>query len=299
MTRQWRERWPLGEKFETPDGCVRWASFGEGDPVVLLHGSPFSSYIWRDMAPALARTRKVYVWDLLGFGQSEQRQGQDVGLAAQARIFADLLTHWGLGRAERSGRANPSGNADHSARPSVVAHDVGGAVALRALLLEGAEYADLTLVDAVGGGEWGTGYFKLIRENAHVFEQLPDYAHEALVASHLRHATHTGYGPGVLDAYIDPWRGTEGQAAFYRQYRSFAQSQTDELEPLLGKVTLPTHIIWARQDRLLPTEFADFLRTRIPHADLTWVDDAGHTIQEDAPAQLLSHVTAGLRTSPI
>ncbi|MGW6055590.1 alpha/beta fold hydrolase [Streptomyces sp. NPDC055189] len=280
MTRPWQ----LGEKFETPDGHVRWASFGEGDPVVLLHGSPFSSYIWREIAPALARTRKVYVWDLLGFGQSEQREGQDVGLAAQGRIFARLLAHWG-----------PDGM-DH---PSVVAHDVGGAVALRALLLEGAEYRDLTLVDAVGGGAWGTGYFKLIRENAHVFEQLPAYAHEALVASHLRHATHTGYGPGVLDAYIDPWRGTEGQAAFYRQYRQFAQSQTDELEPLLGEVTVPTRIIWAREDRLLPPEFADFLRTRIPHADLTWVDNAGHTIQEDAPARLLSHLAADFGAAPV
>ncbi|GGV40420.1 hydrolase [Streptomyces longisporoflavus] len=278
MTRQWQ----LGETFETPDGYVRWASFGEGDPVVLLHGSPFSSYIWREIAPALARTRRVYVWDLLGFGQSEQREGQDVGLAAQGRLFARLLAHWGLDRGDR---------------PSVVAHDVGGAVALRALLLEGAEYKDLTLVDAVGGGEWGTGYFKLIRENAHVFEQLPDYAHEALVAGHLRHATHTGYGPGVLDAYIDPWRGTAGQAAFYRQYRQFAQSQTDELEPLLGKVDVPTRIIWARQDRLLPTEFADFLDARIPHAELTWLDNAGHTIQEDAPARLLAHLTTGFRTA--
>ncbi|MGW7272649.1 alpha/beta fold hydrolase [Streptomyces sp. NPDC054864] len=147
--------WHLAETFETPDGYVKWASFGKGDPVVLLHGSPFSSYIWREIAPALARTRKVYVWDLLGFGQSEQGEGQDVGLAAQGRIFARLLAHWGL------------------SRPSVVAHDVGGAVALRALLLEGSEYGDLTLVDAVGGGQWGTGYFKLIRENAHVFEQLP------------------------------------------------------------------------------------------------------------------------------
>ncbi|MCX4669080.1 alpha/beta hydrolase [Streptomyces sp. NBC_01381] len=266
------EEFETFEKFETSDGYVRWASFGEGDPVVLLHGSPFSSYIWREIAPALARTRKVYVWDLLGFGRSEQRDGQDVGLAAQGRHFARLLAHWGL------------------ERPSVVAHDVGGAVALRALLLEGAAYRDLTLVDAVGGGAWGTGYFKLIRDNAHVFERLPGYAHEALVASHLRHATHTGYGPGVLDAYLAPWRGARGQAAFYRQYRQFAQSQTDEIEPLLGEVSVPTRIIWGREDRLLPGEFAAFLRARIPHAELIWLDGAGHTVQEDAPARLLAHL---------
>ena len=55
---------------------------------------------------------------------------------------------------------------------------------------------------------------------------------------------------------------------------------------------MPTRIIWGREDRLLPTEFAQLLHTRIPHAELIWVDAAGHTIQEDAPAQLLAHLTA-------
>lgn len=266
--------WTLGRTFETPDGAIRWDSFGQGDPVVLLHGSPFSSYIWRDIAPALARTRQVFVFDLLGYGRSEQRAGQDVGLAAQGRRFAALLGHWGL------------------SAPDVVAHDIGGAVALRALLLEGARYRHLTLVDAVGGGDWGTGFFKLIRENASVFERLPDYAHEALVTSHLRYATHTGYRPGVLDAYLAPWRGPVGQAAFYRQYRDLEQAQSDAFEPLLGEVSVPTRIIWGREDRLLVGEFAERLHARIPGSELIWVDGAGHTVQEDAPARLLALLTS-------
>ncbi|MGH4035817.1 alpha/beta fold hydrolase [Actinomycetota bacterium Odt1-20B] len=269
--------WNLEKSFETPDGTVRWSRSGQGDPVVLLHGSPFSSYIWREIAPALARTRTVYVWDLLGYGQSERRAGQDVSITAQARIFRRLLDHWGL------------------ERPGVVAHDIGGAVALRALLLEGADYRDLTLVDAVGGGPWGTGYFKLIREHTDVFGRLPDYAHEALVAAHLRRATHTGYRPEVLDAHLAPWRGEEGQDAFYRQYRHIGPAETAEFEHLLGSVEVPTRIIWGTEDRLLPPEFAHFLHDRVPHAELIWVDGAGHAIQEDAPGRLLAHVAAEFR----
>lgn len=272
--------WNLEEQFETPDGTVRWASFGSGEPIVLLHGTPFSSYIWRDIAPALARTRTVYVYDLLGFGQSDQREGQDVGLAAQGRILARLLDHWGL------------------SAPSVVAHDIGGATALRALLLEGATYRDLTLVDAVGGGTWGTGFFKLIRDNAHTFEQLPGYAHEALVASHLRNATHTGYLPEVLDAYLAPWRGPAGQAAFYRQYRQAEQAWTEEFEHRLDEVRVPTRIIWGREDRLMTQEFAHLLHSRIPHSELIWIENAGHTVQEDAPAQLLAHLDAAFEPVP-
>jgi pimeloyl-ACP methyl ester carboxylesterase len=178
-------------------------------------------------------------------------------------------------------------------RPSVVAHDIGGAVALRALLLEAANYQDLTLFDAVSGGEWERGLFRLILEHADVFNQLPHYAHEALVTSHLRHATHVGFPPGVLEAFLAPWRGADGQAAFYRQYSQIRQADTVEYEHLLSEVTVPVHLIWGREDRILPPEYAEWLLDRIPHAELSWVEGAGHLLQEDAPARLLAHLTAG------
>ncbi|WP_412515466.1 alpha/beta fold hydrolase [Actinomadura madurae] len=266
--------WRLGEEFRTPDGVVRWAAMGSGDPVVLVHGTPYSSLLWRDIAPALALTRKVFVFDHLGFGQSDKREGQDLSLAAHARNFSRLLGHWGL------------------SRPSVIAHDIGGAVALRALLLEGAGFGDLTLFDAVSGGRWERGLFQLILEQADVFRQLPDYAHEALVASHLRHATHIGFRPGILDAFLAPWRGVEGQAAFYRQYSQIKEVDTAAYEHLLDDISLPVRLIWGREDRILPPRYAEWLHERIPHAELHWIEGAGHLLQEDAPAQLVAHLTA-------
>ncbi|GAA2597385.1 alpha/beta hydrolase [Streptomyces lienomycini] len=266
--------WTLGEEFETPDGVVRWSVLGSGDPVVLVHGTPYSSLLWRDIAPALARTRTVYVFDHLGFGQSDQREGQDLSLAAHARNLAGLLDHWEL------------------PRPSVVAHDIGGAVALRTLLLEQRGFRDLTLFDAVSGGAWERGLFRLFLEHRDVFERLPDYAHEALVASHLRHATHVGLRPGVLDMFLAPWRGSAGQAAFYRQYSQIRQSDTAAYEHLLGTMTLPVRLVWGREDRILPPQYAEWLHERVPHAELHWIEGAGHLLQEDAPGRLLAHLTA-------
>jgi pimeloyl-ACP methyl ester carboxylesterase len=266
--------WTLDQELQTPGGTVRWRTLGSGAPIVLVHGTPYSSFLWRDIAPALALTRKVYVFDLLGFGQSEQGDGQDLGLAAHARRFTELLDHWGL------------------SRPSVVAHDVGGAVVLRAMLLEGAEYRDLTLFDAVSGGDWERGLFRLILEHPDVFHRLPGYAHEALVASHMRHATHVGLRPGVLDAFLAPWRGAAGQAAFYRQYSQIRQADTAAYEHLLPEVSVPLQLVWGREDRILPPRYAEWLSDRVPHADLSWVDGAGHLLQEDAPGQLLARLTA-------
>lgn len=264
--------WSLDNEFETPGGTIRWTALGSGDPLVLVHGTPYSSFLWRDLAPALAGTRRVYLFDLLGFGQSEQREGQDLSLAAHARNFAQLLDHWEL------------------SHPSVVAHDIGGAVTLRSMLLEGASFRDLTLFDAVSGGEWERGLFQLILEHAEVFHQLPGYAHQELVTSHMRHATNLGYRPVVLDAFLTPWRGETGQAAFYRQYSQIKQKHTAEYEHLLGEITIPTRLIWGTEDHILPPHYARWLHDRIPHAELHWIEGAGHVLQEDAPAQLLAHL---------
>lgn len=263
----------LPERFETDDGAVRWSRIGDGGaPMVLVHGTPYSSHLWRDIAPALARTRTVYVFDHLGYGQSDKHEGQDLSLAAQSHRFTRLLEHWGLDE------------------PSVVACDIGGAIVLRAHLLESVPYRDLTIFDAVSGGHWERGLFQLIREHPKVFAALPGYAHEALVTAHLNNASHRGLPPDVLEAYLAPWRGPEGQAAYYRQYRQLAEADTRPYEALLADITVPVQLLWGRHDRILPPEYGTWLHERIPHSTLHWIDDAGHLLQEDAPARLTAHL---------
>ena len=150
---------------------MRWDELGDGPPIVLVHGTPYSSFLWRDVAPALARRgRRVYVFDHLGYGQSDKR------------------------------------------------------------------------------------------------------AHEALVTAHLRNGTHQG---------LNPWLGTDGQAAFYRQYRQLSEDDTAEYEHLLGSIDIPVTLLWGRDDQI-----------RVTNRGLTWIDDAGHLLPEDAPAQLVERLTA-------
>ena len=168
-----------------------------------------------------------------------------------------------------------------------------GAVVLRAQLLEGAAYRDLTLLDAVTGGRWEGGLFALIRANPGVFEQLPEYAFEAIAASHFRNGTHLGFRPAVLEAFLEPWRGPAGQAAYYRQYSQLSEADTDAYESELAKIDVPVKVLWGREDRILPPKHGTWLHEHIPHSTLHWIDDAGHLLQEDAPAQLVSHLLKG------
>lgn len=45
---------------------------GGGDPIVLLHGNPTSSYLWRDVMPPLARLGRVIALDVIGHGESDK-----------------------------------------------------------------------------------------------------------------------------------------------------------------------------------------------------------------------------------
>ncbi|WP_326797663.1 alpha/beta fold hydrolase [Streptomyces sp. NBC_01808] len=268
--------WQLAQVFPSAAGEVRWDRLGApgGRPVVLLHGTPWSSYTWRAVARALARGREVYVWDMPGYGQSEKHAGQDVSLDAQGRIFVQLLDLWRLDE------------------PLVVAHDFGGAVALRAHLLHGAAYRALALVDPVALAPWGSPFFRLVRDNAPVFEQLPAALHTALVREYITTTGGPGLHPAVLDALVAPWTDDDGRPAFYRQIAQADQRYTDEIQPRYGGIDLPTLICWGTDDTWIPVAKAHELHALVPHAGLELFEGAGHLVQEDAPAEL----TAALQT---
>ncbi|MFD7104387.1 alpha/beta fold hydrolase [Streptomyces celluloflavus] len=274
-------QWLLDREFHSSSGTVRWASFGTGaagaPPVVLLHGTPFSSYVWRRIARDLAARHQVFVWDMPGYGASAMHAGQDVSLAAQAVVFGELLAHWEL----------PA--------PAVVAHDFGGCVALRAHLLHGARYDRLALVDPVALAPWGSPAYRLLGAHSEVFAQLPPALHRALVREYLASASHPGLPPAVLDRLVEPWCTAQGQAAFYRQIAQNDQRMTDEVQGRYGELTLPTLVCWGAQDSWIPAAKGHELAAAVPGARLRLIEGAGHLVQEDAPDRLTAELSDFLR----
>src|SRR3954454_1739163 len=139
--------WDLSRTFAYKDQQIRYGVIGEGSPLVLLHGTPFSSIVWRRIAPYLAKHRCVFYFDLLGYGRSEKCEGQDVSLGVQNEVFDALLEEWRLGR------------------PDVVAHDFGGTTALRTHLLNGRDYRSLTLIDPVAIGPSGSALVQTTKDH--------------------------------------------------------------------------------------------------------------------------------------
>jgi haloalkane dehalogenase len=89
---------------------------GEGDPIVLLHGNPTSSYLWRDVLPGLAGLGRCLAPDLIGMGDSQKVPGSgphSYRLADHRRYLDELLDQLGV-----------------TGRVTLVGHDWGAVLAV-------------------------------------------------------------------------------------------------------------------------------------------------------------------------
>lgn len=252
--------------------AVRWGRIGQGPPLVAVHGTPFSSQVWRRIAPHLTDRCTVYYFDLVGYGQSEMRAGQDVSLGIQNRVLRALLREWGL---------------EH---PHLLAHDFGGATALRAYFLDGLDYASLTLFDAVALAPWGSPLVQHARQHEAAFAGLPDYLHRALLRAYLDTAVDTALTEAAMEIYCAPWLGPVGQAAFYRQIAQMDQKYTDEIQGLYRRMDCPVTVLWGERDGWIPIERGHTLATLISDRPCISVPNAGHLIQEDRPEAIVAAV---------
>jgi pimeloyl-ACP methyl ester carboxylesterase len=267
---------PLAERFAWQGREVAWERIGSGPPVVMCHGTPFSSAIWRPFAEALSAGFTVHLWDMPGYGESSKDPAHPVHFGVHGELLAALIAEWGLDR------------------PRVVAHDLGGAVSLRAHLVHGVAYRSLLLVDVVAIPPSGSPFFRFVQGHPGLMAELPAYIHEAIVRAYIQGASHRGLRDEDLDALVAPWTTDEGRAAFYRQIEQYDERHLEENERRLGDIDIPVRILWGREDEWIPPATGRRVCDLIPGATFRLVDGAGHLMQLDAPVALADELRAWL-----
>jgi len=260
--------WRLSKTYDFAGGTVAYEVLGDGSPVVLVHGTPSWSYLWRKVASELARRFTVYVCDLVGYGTSEKREGQDVSIGAQTRMLTELLDVWEL------------------QEPCIAGHDFGAAITLRLMLLEGRRFRRVALCDAVAIAPWITPFSRHVQRHLEAFQTVPEHIHRQMIATHLRTAIARHMTDAELEPYLRPWLGPPGQAAYYRQVAQFDERYTREIEPHYGEISTPTLVLWGEQDGWLAPEFGRRLADAIPGARLAPIPNAGHFLPEDQPGRV-------------
>ena len=260
--------WVLPKIYYFNDQAIRYDSQGHGPPLVLVHGTPWSSFNWRHIIPLLAEKYTVYFYDLLGYGQSAKAEDQEVSLGIQNKVLAALLDHWQL------------------LEPMIIGHDFGGATVLRTHLLEGRSFEKMVVIDPVALSPWGSPFFSHVRKHEMAFQDLPDYIHEAIVAAYVKGAMYHTMSDETLEGILKPWRGDVGRRAFYRQIAQADERFTDEIKSKYSEMKLPVLVVWGEDDKWIPIDKGKQLHEAIPGSIFKPIAQAGHLVQEDEPIKL-------------
>ena len=271
--------WNLEQSFQTSAGRVRAGCAGDGPALVLAHGWPWSSYAWHRVIPELAKTYRVYWYDMPGYGQSDKVAVQRTSLDVQGEVFAEMLGHWGL------------------ERPSVVAHDFGGALTLRAHLMHGCEFERYVLMNVVAMRPWGSDFFDHVGRHVEAFQGLPPHIHRAIVVAYIKGALISEIAAEDFDNLVAPWLSDEGAGSFYRQFAQADEKYTAEVEAMFGQVRCPVKIIWGADDPWIPLERGRALHALMDGAAFDTIAGVGHMPQLEAPDEVLKRLSGFIGSS--
>jgi pimeloyl-ACP methyl ester carboxylesterase len=166
----------------------------------------------------------------------------------------------------------------------VVGHDIGGATALYAHLIEGVSVGKIALIDAVVLSPWITPRTRQMQREIDSYRALPDDNLEALIRDHLKSATSRPLDADTFDELFGQWKGAEGQALYLRNLACFDEDDTEEFEPLLPSISVPALILWGEEDAWLPVTTSERIASLIPNARRVVLPSAGHFSMLDEPA---------------
>ncbi|MCV2403015.1 alpha/beta hydrolase [Marinomonas sp. C2222] len=263
--------WSLAHTFEFEGRAVKYGVAGEGEPLVLVHGTPWSSFNLRHLIKGLSQHYKVYYFDLLGYGESDQSEG-DVSLGIQNRLLDALIEHWSL------------------ESPYIVGHDFGGTTVLRNHLLDQRSYRKMVVIDPVALSPWGSPFFKHVEKHEEAFAGVPEYIHAAIVEAYVKTAAYQVLDSETMDGILKPWITEQGKPAFYRQIAQADSKFTDEFQDKLSTITTPVLILWGEEDQWIPSEQAHVLSSKIEGSKVVTIPNAGHLIIEEKPTELVAEI---------
>ena len=255
-------------------GEIAFVDAGEGPGVVLLHGFPTSSFLWRREIPLLAARMRVIAPDLIGYGQSDLPPDADLSVAGQARHVGELLAHLGLGGV------------------AAVGHGFGGGVAQR-LALDGAAAA-LVLIDSIAFDAWPSRSTRDLQAAPPPAGEEAAEA-EAVVSAWLAQAvSKRPLAPAETAAYLEPWR--RDPAALRRALAGLDGLGLDGTEAALAALDVPALVLWGEEDPFLPVALAERLGEVLDGSTVALLPGCGHLVGEDAPETVGALVYQFLRS---
>jgi pimeloyl-ACP methyl ester carboxylesterase len=259
---------------------------GEGEPMLLIHGIPTSSFIWRKQIEALSARFHVYAPDLLGWGYSDKPADFDYSVSAYAELIDAFLKQMGVQQA------------------ILGVHDLGGAVGLAFLSRYPDKVSKLIILDTFA-------YLPILKQLPWRF--LYGFLYRLPLVGNALNLCLWNLAVKWTDVFVtlafyNKKLATKDLVAKYRKLNwdtrltDLRVLLTNGIDGITGaveqnsvKVKVPTLILWAENDALFPPPAAQRLHQNIPGSILKIIPQCGHFLQEEKPDEVNEHILTFLR----
>jgi haloalkane dehalogenase len=260
------------DKVQVDGLTIAYRELGSGPPVLLLHGWPTSSFLWRDVMEPVAEHNRVVAVDLPGFGASDKPLGVRYDFDLFERTLDGFLA--ALGIEEGVGLA---------------VHDLGGPVGVHWALHRPERVTRLALLNTLVYPEFSEAVLQFITacSTPELREQLTSPAGlEAAMRLGLADEGHLT--DELLGAVREPFQTAESRRALADAGIGLHPEGFVEIARLLPSLRIPVRVIYGAQDRILP-DIADTMarvKRDLPQAEVTVLPACGHFLQEEAGGEI-------------
>ena len=274
--------------FHHPDGALHYLDEGAGPALLFVHGTPTSSYLYREMVAALRGTHRCIALDHLGYGLSDKptsmnAQSVDYSPRAHSKRLWDLVDHLDL---------------EHF---SMVVHDFGGPIGLGAVVPCAERLSRLDKLVIFNTWAWSNaerkdvqrlvrmldgpiGRFLYYRLNFSTRVLLPSAFHDKKKLS--KEARHY---------YRSAFPTPASRRAPHEMGRHLLDPWIAELENQLPRLRdYDTILLWGMHDPIFKPHDLDRWTRLLPNA-LVEKLDAGHFPQEEVPEAVNASLVRFLR----
>ncbi len=244
---------------------------GSGDPVLLLHGWPTSSFLWRNVMPAMAQTCRVLALDLPGFGASSKPLDASYSFRYYERVLSDFL---GALDIERLGLA---------------VHDLGGPVGLYWATRHAHRIDRLALLNTLVYPEVSWAVVAFV-----VAVRWPGLRHLITSPWGLRKALEIGVKDpkrlreDAIAGTLAPFQDHDARRALAKAGCNLSPKGFHDLAARLPELTCAIRILYGERDRILPDVAKTMARVKrdLPQAEVSSFADCGHFLQEECPEEI-------------
>ena len=267
----WREhqRWII-----VNDRAVNVIDFGEGPPIVFVHGLSGCWQNWLEQLPVLAANHRVVALDLPGFGYSEMPSEQ-ITISLYARVLDQVMDALGISAAAVVG----------SSMGGFIAAELAIAFPQRVERLVLAAPAGISSYNNRSAMRWALWIRRMWPVIALQANWVAAHADEVARWPRLRDATM--YVPVLYPSRLPAALAAEQLRATGKPgFVSALEANLNyDFRDRLPEIVCPTLVVWGEQDRLITVRDADVYTELISGARKVILEDTGHAPMLERPTR--------------